>query len=194
MVSIELMGVVLAFLLVAFGLLYTFLRGLGRLSDAGGEIGSRLLTLKGGSGLILVALGVLLLIFMGLPQDGGQAPESMNAPTPVATPVTTSEATVSTATVTISPTPQVDLSEALVGTWSASTELGDEFISLYSDGSFELAVYHYSGGVSYLSGSYALADSSLYLVSSDGTSARYSLDYVDRDTIFVNGVRYTRVE
>jgi hypothetical protein len=192
MASIESMGVILAFLLVVFGLIYTFLRGLGKLSDTGGEIGSRLLTLKGGSGLILVALGVILLAVTGLPQEPATTPTP--TPLPTDTPIPT-PTTMPTVTTTIpKPTTQISTQQGIIGTWSAITEYGTEIISLYSDGSFELTVYQYSGGTSYISGTYALVDSELYLLTNIGTTAIYSLEYMDQNNIIVNGVSYTRIE
>ena len=57
METLEIIGIILIFI----GVVYIFLQGLGKLSDKGGEIETKILSLKGGAGLILVALGIVLL-------------------------------------------------------------------------------------------------------------------------------------
>lgn len=52
-------------LLIIIGVIYIFLQGMGKLSDKGGEIETKILSLKGGAGLILVALGIVLLAMGG---------------------------------------------------------------------------------------------------------------------------------
>jgi hypothetical protein len=61
METLEIIGILLVFI----GIVYIFLQGLGKLSDKGGEIETKILSLKGGAGLILVALGVVLLAMGG---------------------------------------------------------------------------------------------------------------------------------
>lgn len=51
---------ILGIILTLCGIVYIFLQGMGKLSDKGGEIETRLLSLKGGAGLILVALGITI--------------------------------------------------------------------------------------------------------------------------------------
>jgi hypothetical protein len=61
METLEIIGIILIFI----GVIYIFLQGLGKLSDQGGEIETKILSLKGGAGLILVALGIVLLTLGG---------------------------------------------------------------------------------------------------------------------------------
>jgi hypothetical protein len=61
METLEIIGIILIFI----GVVYIFLQGFGKLSDKGGEIETKILSLKGGAGLILVALGIVLLAMGG---------------------------------------------------------------------------------------------------------------------------------
>lgn len=56
MENVEILGIIL----ILCGILYTFLQGMGKLSDEGGEIKTKILSLKGGAGLILVVLGITI--------------------------------------------------------------------------------------------------------------------------------------
>lgn len=56
MENAEILGVILTLC----GIVYIFLQGMGKLSDKGGEIETKLLSLKGGAGLVLVALGITI--------------------------------------------------------------------------------------------------------------------------------------
>ena len=57
---IEIAGI----LLIIVGLVLIILKLSGKLTaeDAGGEISSKLFTLKGGTGLVLIALGIIVLM------------------------------------------------------------------------------------------------------------------------------------
>lgn len=74
MSAIEIAGI----LLIMLGVLYMFLRATGRLKimDEDGELGSRIFTLRGGPGLILVGLGVFLLVTSAV-SEPGQMPATM---------------------------------------------------------------------------------------------------------------------
>ena len=82
--TLEIIGIIIIFI----GVVYIFLQGLGKLSDGGGEIETKILSLKGGAGLILVALGIVLLALGSGLLAGLTVPLSLP---PEVTPTETSE-------------------------------------------------------------------------------------------------------
>jgi hypothetical protein len=91
METLEIIGIILIFI----GVVYIFLQGLGKLSDKGGEIETKILSLKGGAGLILVALGIVLLamgggLLAGIPEKL-PIPDTVKGDLGMTTPAKTSE-------------------------------------------------------------------------------------------------------
>ena len=93
--TIEIVGI----LLILMGVIYIFLQGMGKLSDKDGEIKTQILSLKGGAGLILVTLGILLLaLFSGIQFPAGlseklpppaETKTNLGIATPARTPIPT---------------------------------------------------------------------------------------------------------
>ena len=145
---IEIAGILL--IIVGLVLIFLKLSGILTAEDAGGEISSKLFTLKGGTGLVLIALGIIVLM-------GGYILEKPSEPsspfTPTATPVPTITSTPSnvetfipipTPVQTFTPVPTTPLitESYLVGTWSSDQSSLTETVIFYSDGSFYLEDYN----------------------------------------------------
>jgi hypothetical protein len=208
--NIEIVGIAL----IIVGIVFSYFTRTGKFSDkdAGGEISSKIFTLKGGTGLVLVALGVILLVFGGQQiQDQISTPAPTTSPTltPTTAPLQTSipttappttypsttEPSITIPSTTQPPTPSPEITQDyLIGTWISIQETATETIIFYSDYSFYGEVYNtYTGETLYLSGVYGLADSGLYLYI-DGTSQYYPLTYIDQNSFKIDADTYTRVQ
>jgi len=150
-------------LLILLGTLYIFLKAMGKLSSKElGEIESKVFTLKGGPGLLLVGLGVLLLI-IGTVSDTPETKTPFEGLTNVETP------------------------NYLIGKWSTNDK---NIIFMFdSDGSFQLKKLGES--VSF-TGKYKLTDSKLLLTYDDGSQEVYSLNQIEENTITLDDIVFGR--
>ena len=198
---IEIAGILL--IIVGLVLIFLKLSGILTAEDAGGEISSKLFTLKGGTGLVLIALGIIVLM-------GGYYLEKPTQPFPTPTPTTVPTLTPAPAqtltptpvqtltptplqTFTPVPTPPMITESYLIGTWDSDQGSITETVEFYSDGSFYLEDYNiFTTDSVYVTGFYYVSDSTLFLETS-GVTTPYSIIYVDRDTFSIGANLYYRV-
>ena len=213
--NIETVGIAL----IVVGIIFIYLTRTGRFSDkdAGGEISSKIFTLKGGTGLVLVALGAILLVLGGLQTQDLPPPATMpntfppastisTTPAPVASPMPTTPATtIMTIAPPVSPAPPTTQPpeyyaypmevtwQYLIGTWQSSQGVITETIIFYQGGTFYLENFNtITGETLSLSGIYEVADSGVYLYTG-GTQQYYQVTYIDENTFKIDADIYTRV-
>jgi len=172
--SIEVAGLIL----IVVGILYTFLKALGRFSSKDGEEGeieSKMLTVKGGPGIILVGLGVFLLIigYVGGDKVSSDIPPNM--------PSTTVEGNIPQ----LSPA-NIITPDYLLGKWIKSDKKFS--ITFYSDGSF---LSKDMSDSSTYKGKYDIIGSDLQLTSDSGQKDKYPLSYVDEYTFKMGDAVYS---
>lgn len=216
---IEIAGIIL----IIVGILYTFLKALGILGKGSeeGEIESKMFTLKGGPGIILVGLGVLLLIIGYVGEsptpsssdtyslESSQAATEKTAekqfPTsqPIVQPVVTAQPTSPTMSPerwqTPASQPEVTVQEQkitkgyLLGTWSSTQSAETESISFYSDDSFYLQNYNLNTGETYYtSGTYTVSGSQIIL-EINMNPVYFLITYIDQNTFQIESDVYIRV-
>ena len=161
---LEIIGIVL----IACGIIYTFLRGMGKISDTDdAEIESKILKIKGGPGLILIALGIILFT-VGNSQPLEYIIEPHKDP------------------------------EFLFGEWMATTEEYNDVIIFHEDGNFESITTFGGDEKQVSGGSYQFIDSELELSfeigGRTGTKLYVPMKYIGQNTFELGGVIYERIE
>ncbi len=165
---IEIIGIVL----IACGIIYTFLRGMGKISDTDdAEIESKILKIKGGPGLILIALG-LIFFTVGNSQPPGYIIGEIEEPH--------------------------KYPEFLFGKWMATTEEYNDVIMFHEDGNFE-SITTFGGDEKQVSGGrYQFINSELELNfeigGRTGTKLYVPMEYIGQNTFELGGVIYERIE
>lgn len=195
--SLEIAGIALIFL----GVLYIFLKAMGKLtSKEEGEIESRMFTLRGGPGIILVGLGVLLLLISAMAEKPPSTPVPDIQTTPVQTTIPPAGTPVFTEQPIIQPTPTEEIvvqeidRDYLIGTWSSRQDLIIETITFYPDNTFFLEDYNTITGESFfINGIYLVTDSELNL-NTGITSDFFPVTYIDRDTMKVDTDIFERTQ
>jgi len=165
---LEIIGIVL----IACGIIYTFLRGMGKISDTDdAEIESKILKIKGGPGLILIAFGIILFT-VGNSQPLIDIIDEIEEP------------------------PKEP--EFLLGEWMAITEEYNDVIMFHKDGNFE-SITTFGGDEKQVSGgSYQFINSELELNfeigGRAGTKLYVPMEYIGQNTFELGGVIYERIE
>lgn len=173
-------------ILIIVGVLYIFLKASGFFRKEGeeGEIESKMFTLKGGPGIILVGLGALLLIISVI--AGGPTPNSStNRYSPEIKPTVT-EPNVNPPTVTET-TINLITSDYLIGEWIKNDKT--RTFTFNSDGTLLYTVMSTSTSTA---GEYTLTDSTIYLKLVDGEKLTCPLSYVDQITFKMCEAVYER--
>lgn len=163
--NVEIAGLIL----IIVGVMYTFLKALGKFSNKEreeGEIESKMLTVKGGPGIILVGLGVFLLI---IGYVGGEKTEAPSG---------------NVQTLGLTNTDKEITTDYLFGKWSKSDK--NFAYTFYPDNNF---LFEENGG-SLSQGKYSLANSNIQLSYDTGEKYTYPLSYIDEYTVKIGDAVY----
>lgn len=155
--NVEILGIIL----ILCGIVYIFLQGMGKLSDKGGEIETRIFTFKGGAGLILVILGITIFAVGGgadgltniLSEGGIKSTVSLQStPTPALQSLVDKISPI--------PTPIVPASTPILfaGGWQKINDLPRQINSIVSDPTHPKVLYAGTGSSGSGSGVYKSED------------------------------------
>lgn len=184
--NIEIVG----YILISVGVIYIFLKAMGILKgNEEGEFECKMFILKGGPGLILVGLGVILLLFgPAIVQPDFNTLQPTPTKTPVISLISTPEPTI------IETSIEMITSDYLIGAWYYATSEGRFTYTFFSDGTYQIKYVYYDMEPLYTTGVYKLADSNIVMTDyMTGMTGYYSLTYIDKNSFRANGILYQRL-
>lgn len=178
---------IIGLLLIISGIVYTFLRGLGKLSDTeDAELESKILKIKGGPGLIFIALGIIL-FSIGFSQSFQLALPKNPQDEPSTSPILTAKET------------QIPIDKLIIGEWIRTTDTTNDNLFFYENGTFESFNTFFSGeeSFSHSSGDYQIVNSELIIYyrsgRRSGNELTLTLTFIDNNKFELDGMVYNRV-
>lgn len=203
---IEFAGIIL----ILVGVVYTFLKAMGKFSSKAGEEGeieSKMFTLKGGPGIILVGLGVFLLIISVVSEKPAQ-PSNLDGQQPGNVPIVFETPKKEQPSATLAPTSQPTFqqttpkeatsrtitTEFIIGTWRYTASDGGITFMFLPNGAYESEVQSLYSAPIYSSGRYTISNSIFtYVNDVTGGTDHLSLTYIDKNSMMMDNLVFERV-